>query len=185
MKPVFKKISRVGSLLGGTKWYLSDDCLLAAKHVMYSVEYRRFYLRDIESIVIWPRRLWILRPVIPGAFFAVLAEILWFTVSWIAGTIPAGIGLAWVILELTLGPTAESRIRTVGATVDMPIVSRARRARKVLAKVDAAVLAARGGVIEHAPVPINAPAAAPQAEASSAETNSEAAPPATPVGDMT
>ena len=29
MGSVFRKISRVGSLTGGTNWYLSQDCLLA------------------------------------------------------------------------------------------------------------------------------------------------------------
>jgi hypothetical protein len=190
LKTAFKRISRVGSLLGGTRWYLSDDCLLAAKRVMYAVEYRRFYLRDIESIVVWPNRMWLLRPIIPGAILAVLAGILGYWVSWIAGAIPAGVGLVWVLLEVALGPTAESRIRTLGATVDMPIVGRTRRARKVLAKIDAAVLAARGGAIEQASAPAIAPAAAPnpaapQSAAPLAETNSEAASPVTPVGDLT
>ena len=45
-----------------------------------------------------------------------------------------------------MGPTAGSRIRTTGASVDLPLVARTRRARKVLAKIDAAVRAARGGV---------------------------------------
>ena len=70
MQTAFRKISRVGSLTGGTKWYLSEDCLLAAKRVMYAVEYRRFYLRDLESIVVWPSRTWLLRPIIPGVLLA-------------------------------------------------------------------------------------------------------------------
>ncbi len=61
MKSAFRKISRVGGLTGGTKWYLSEDCLLAAKRMMYAVEYRRFYLRDLESIVVWPTRTWLWR----------------------------------------------------------------------------------------------------------------------------
>ena len=66
MKSAFRKISRVSSLTGGTKWYLSDDCLLAAKRVMYAVEYRRFYLHDLESIVVWPSRTWVWRLTVPG-----------------------------------------------------------------------------------------------------------------------
>lgn len=46
-----------------------------------------------------------------------------------------------------LGPTARSRIRTTGATVELPLMKRTRRARKVLAKIDAPVRATRG-VIE-------------------------------------
>lgn len=158
MKSAFRKISRVGSLTGGTKWYLSEDCLLAAKRMMYAVEYRRFYLRDLEYIVVWPSRLWLWRLVVPAVLIAALGVSLWQWVNSTAGAIFCGVALAWVGLELALGPTAGSRIRTTGASIDLPLVKRTRRARKVLAKVDAAVLATR--VVERptASANINSPA---------------------------
>jgi hypothetical protein len=52
-------------------------------------------------------------------------------------------GLAWVVLELALGPTAGSRVRATGVSVDLPLVMRTRRAAKVLEKIDAAVRASR------------------------------------------
>lgn len=146
MASAFRKISRVGSLTGGTRWYLSDDCLLAAKVVMYAVEYRRFYLRDLESVVVSPSRLWLLRPIIPGLVLAALGAWLLHSVSYTAGAIVGGLALAWVALERALGPTAKSRIRTTGATVDLPLVKRTRSAPKVLAKIDAAVRATRGAI---------------------------------------
>jgi len=144
----FRKISRVGSLTGGTRWYLTDDCLLAAKRTMYAVEYRRFYLRDLECIVVWPSRLWLLRLIIPGILLAALGASLWQWVNSSAGAIFTGIGLAWVGLELALGPTAGSRVRTTGVSVDLALVKRTRRATKVLAKIDAAVRAAREVAVE-------------------------------------
>ena len=190
MPNTFRKISRVGSLTGGTKWYLSEDCLLAAKRVMYAVEYRRFYLRDLESIMVWPNRLWLLRPIIPAALFAAvglwrvwlrhweIGALVWRWTDFTAGTIFAGVGLAWALLELALGPTAKARIRTTGATVDLPLVKRTRRARKILSKVDAAVRAARGGVIEQfaAPLPGLQPAE------TSVRTNGQAVSTTTPIG---
>ena len=143
MPGAFRKISRVGSLMGGTKWYLSEDCLLAAKRIMYTVEYRRFYLRDLESITVWPSRLWRWRLIIPAVALAAVGASFWVWINTTAGAVFGSIGLAWLALELIVGPTAKSRIQTTGATVDLPIVSRTRRARKVLAKVDAAVRAAR------------------------------------------
>jgi hypothetical protein len=139
----FRKISRVGSLTGGTRWYLNDDCLLAAKRTMYAVEYRRFYLRDLECIMVWPSRLWLWRLIVPGILLAALGASLWQWVNSTSGAIFTGIGLAWVVLELTLGPTAASRVRTTGVSVDLPVVRRTRRAAKVLAKIDAAVRASR------------------------------------------
>ena len=144
MKSAFRKISRVGSLTGGTKWYLSEDCLLAAKRTMYAVEYRRFYLRDLESILVWPSRLWLWRLIVPAVLIATLGVSLWQWVNSTAGAILSGLALAWVGLELALGPTARSRIRITGASIDLPLVKRTRRARKVLAKIDAAVCATRG-----------------------------------------
>jgi len=169
LKSAFRKISRLGSLTGGTKWYLSEDCLLAAKRTMYAVEYRRFYLRDLESIVVWPSRLWLLRLIIPGVLLAAIGASLWRWVGSTSGAIFGGAGLAWAALELALGPTAGSRIRTTGASVDLPLVARARRARKVLAKIDAAVRADRGVIQQPA-----APLTTAQPVELSVQTNSEA-----------
>lgn len=193
MQNAFRKIARVGSLTGGTKWYLSDDCLLAAKRVMYTVEYRRFYLRDLESIVVWPNRLWLLRPIVPSVLFGALGvwyvwlrhwemgALLWRWTDFKAGAIFAGMGLAWALLELALGPTAKTQIRTTGATVDLPLVKRTRRARRVLTKVEAAVRAARGDVLEQA----TAPMAAPQPVAPSTDASSETPSATAPIQDLT
>ena len=168
MRSAFRKISRVGSLTGGTNWYLNEDCLLAAKRMMYAVEYRRFYLRDLESIVVWPSRLWLLRLIIPGVLLAALGASLWQLNSTV-GAIFGSVGFAWAALELALGPTAGSRIRTTGASVDLPLVARTRRARKVLAKIDAAVRAARGGAEQP-----TAPVSSAQAVELPVQPNSEA-----------
>ena len=158
MESAFRKISRVGSLTGGTKWYLSEDCLLAAKRVMYAVEYRRFYLRDLEYIMVWPSRLWLWRLIVPAVLLAALGASLWQWANSTAGEIFSGMALAWVALELVLGPTANSRIRTTGATVELPLMKRTRRARKVLAKIDAAVRAHRGVIEQPAsPATITSP----------------------------
>lgn len=163
--------------MGGAKWYLSADCLLAANRTMYAVEYRRFYLLDLESIVVWPSRLWLLRIVIPGLLLEVLGASLWAWANMTVGAIFAGVGLAWVVLELLLGPTASSRIRTTGASVDLPLVRRTRRARKVLSKIDDAILAAHGGNEQ-----ANA-ATMPQTEA--VQTSSEGASVAPSIADAT
>ena len=116
MKTVFRKISRVGSLTGGTKWYLSEDCLLAARRMMYAVEYRRFYLRDLEYIVVWPSRLWLWQLVIPGVLFLALGVVFWQWVSSTVGAIIGGMGLAWLAKELALALTTPGSCRTYRAS---------------------------------------------------------------------
>jgi len=141
---------------------------------MYVVEYRRFYLRDLESIVIWPSRSWWFRVIIPGILFAALGVSLWHWANAIAGGIFIGAGVAWVLLELALGPTAGSRVCTTGASIDLPVVRRTRRADKILAQIDAAVRAARDNTMQTA-----APLTSAQPIGVSARTNSEL-PSATP-----
>ena len=167
MESAFRKLSRVGSLTGGTKWYLSDDCLLSAKRVMYSIEYRRFYLQDLESIVVWPSKVWLWRPIVLGLVFGLLGYAFWQWVNFTTGAIVGSIGLAWIALELVLGPTAKSRICTSGASVDLAVVQRTRRAHKVLAKIDAAVRAARGATAQPSAPQISAQLAEPSVPSTS------------------
>src|SRR5260370_15215746 len=124
--------------------------------MMYAVEYRRFYLRDLQYIMVWPSRLWRWRLIISSVLLAALGVSLWQWVNSTAGAIFSSAALAWVGLELALGPTARSSIRTTGATIDLPLVKRTRRARKVLAKIDAAVRAT-GGIIEQPTAPASVP----------------------------
>jgi len=178
LKSAVQKISRVGSLTGGTKWYLSKDCLLAAKRTMYTVEYRRFYLRDLESIVVWPRRSWRLRLIIPGVFFGIVGASFWQWVNSTTGAIFTGIGLAWILLELALGPTAASRVRTTGVSVDLALVKRTRRARKVLKAIDSAVHASRDVTMQPAVL-----ISTLQPAGISAQTDSEATSAASSIAD--
>ena len=153
--------------MGGTKWYLSDDCLLAAKCTMYVVEYRRFYLRDLESIVVWPNRLWLFRLIVPGVLFAALGASLWQWVNSTAGEIFIGIAATWVLVELALGPTAGSRIRATGVIVDLPLLVRTRRAGKVLGAIDAAVRASRNLTVQPAVSVPSAPSTGVSVQANS------------------
>lgn len=178
MKSAFRKISRVGSLTGGTKWYLTDDCLIAAKRVMYAVEYRRFYFGDLESIMVWPNRLWPLRLIIPAATLAAIGVFFWLWMNAVAGEIFVGMGLAWALLELALGPTAKSRVRTTGSSVDLPVVQRTRRAPTVLAEIDEAVRASREVAFQSSV----AVASAQQAEVA-VQANSEATPAVRSIAD--
>jgi hypothetical protein len=142
--------------------------------MMYTVEYRRFYLRDLESITVWPSRMWKLRVILPTSILFGIGALVWLlsdgtTVEITIAAIFGVLGLCTLARELALGPTAYARIRTTGATVELPLVRRTRRARKVLARIDAAVRAARGVAQQPA-----TPAAAPLSEQSSLQASENA-----------
>jgi len=144
---------------------------------MYAVEYRRFYLRDLECIVVWPSRSWRFRLIIPGVLFTTLGAALWQWTNSTAGAIFTGIGLGWVMLELALGPTAGSRVRATGVSVDLPLVKRTRRAPKVLNTIDAALRASRDLAMQPIVPTPSLPAGG------SVQTNSEAASAAPSIAD--
>jgi hypothetical protein len=175
LKTAFRKISRVRSIIGGTRWYLTEDCLVAAKRTLYVVEYRRFYLRDLESILVWPNPRWLWRVLTPAAVFAILGACFYEWVDTTTGFIFFILAGAWVALELALGPTANSTVRTLGASVDLRLVKRARRASKVLAKIDKAVRAARGPIEQAATTTISPPEPALQTRSEAAAAASIAA----------
>jgi hypothetical protein len=128
--------------------------------------------------VVWPSRLWRLRLIVPGILLAALGAALWQWANSTSGAIFTGIGFAWVVLELALGPTAGTRVRTTGASVDLPVVKRTRRARKVLQAIDAAVRASRDVAMQPT---ISMPSLQPAAV--SAQTNSEAVSAAPSIAD--
>ena len=75
--------------------------------------------------------------------FAAVGSCFWYWVNSTSGAIFISIGVVWALLELALGPTAASRVRITGVSVDLPLVKRTRRAGKVLEAIDAAVRASR------------------------------------------
>ena len=89
---------------------------------MYVVEYHRFFLRDLELIMIWPSRGWLSRIIVPALLSGALGAFLWLWANSTAGAIFIGIGLGWVLLELLLGPTAKSRVQYIrrGDAVHLP-----------------------------------------------------------------
>jgi len=112
--------------------------------------------------------------IIPGVLFAALGALFWGLSSTFA-TILVGVGLAWAALELALGPTAKSSIRITGATLDLPLVMRTRRAPKVLAKLDAAIRVSRGLEAPATPAMVTTPAGPPSQTPDASATASVAA----------
>ena len=111
-------------------------------------------------------RSWWFRMITPGVLLAGIGALLWGRVNSTTGEIFVGLGLLWVMLELSLGPTAKSRVCTTGIIVEIPLVRRMPRAQKVLAKIDAAVRASRS-VSEQPGAPTGISSAQHNAEATS------------------
>jgi hypothetical protein len=131
--------------------WLAADHLLAVDYTIASEEYRRFYFRDIEALIVrrtakrqvWNWVLLVLLLITAGPFFALwrsegsggfLITALSFTTLW-----------AVVLLINTLrGPTCQTHIRTAVQLEELPSLSRLPVARRVLRLIQPLIIEAQG-----------------------------------------
>jgi hypothetical protein len=131
--------------------WLGPDHLLAVDYTISTEEYRRFYFRDIEAIVIRrtaERQIWnwvmaVLALLTAGPFFAgwlserssgLLITALVFAVFW----------LVFIAINTLRGPTCRTHIRTAVQTEHLPSLNRLSAARKALARLRPLIVAAQG-----------------------------------------
>ena len=129
--------------IGGQKWFYlttpvslwrGEDHLLLKDKVFFTEEYRRFFYKDIQAIIVrkTPDGM-ILNLVILGVIAALL----------IAGTagpglpsppwwIMMGVFLLILLVNLGLGATCQCHLKTAVTLQRLPVITRIRRARKLI-----------------------------------------------------
>jgi hypothetical protein len=131
--------------------WLGEDHLLAVDFTIASEEYRRFYFRDIEALVI---RRTIARDVVNWVLgFLLLATAGPFLIAWYtqreAGFLFASIGcavfwLVFLIINTLRGASCRTSIRTAAQVEELPSLSRIPTARQALARLQPLIVAAQG-----------------------------------------
>lgn len=123
--------------------WLRDDHLLCVTQTTVCENYQRFYYRDIEAITLVPTATF---KVLNGCFLLPLAL---GAVLFLVGVPPFALAVfpaAWLILtaiNLALGPTCKTVLRTRVNTRTLASLRRTRAARKALALLTARILAAQ------------------------------------------
>jgi hypothetical protein len=134
------------SLTGGCTLWLGPDHLLRVDSHSYVENYKRFYYRDIQSIVLLPtsrRRSLLIGWAALGAPLAMLALVLGGAWGIFLGCLA---GLAAVVVAITWlrGPTCECRLQTAVQTEVLGSLSRVRTASKALKRLQARVESVQG-----------------------------------------
>ena len=139
---------RRGVISGASLWMGSDHILLA-KTAWFREEYKRFYLRDIQAIVVAPGpRFYISKPMLAFAvvwLFSGLFMAAWprFAVlGWIAGTF--AMLLVWLAISMTAG--CRCRLYTAVSRDDLPSIFRTWTARRFLRQVQPRIEQVQGTV---------------------------------------
>lgn len=164
--PRYRRLARRSALVGITRdsLWLGPDHLLLVNAQTFVETYRRFYFRDIRSIVVERTRNWHAISAAAGIlvlFLAVLAVLLGEPAPIIMGIL-AGVVVLGLLLHLAKGPSCRCRIETVAGASRLKAVSRLRRARRILRRIAGPIAAAQPPLTEAelaAPAPVAAPLA--------------------------
>jgi hypothetical protein len=129
-----------------SRLWLGRDHLLSTDTQWYTEDYKRFYFRDIQAIIIHKTESGKIINIVFSALtalplFAALATGGGASLFW--GIVAGCFGLILFINAL-FGPTCFTHIRTAVQTEELPSLRRLRRANKVLARVRPLIVAAQG-----------------------------------------
>jgi hypothetical protein len=129
-----------------TLW-LGADHLLQVEHTGYTEEYKRFYFRDIQSIIVQKDNRFLIWSLVLGGLLATcIALIIWIDDQIgkiVFGWVAAPLFLALVI-NLIKGPSCYTRIKTAVQEEEVPAFRRVRKTQKALARVRELISAAQG-----------------------------------------
>jgi hypothetical protein len=144
---------RRGFLMGSSVW-MGSDHLLLVKSARFREEYKRFYLRDIQSIVVAETARFHLstRSAFIGLIWstlfiiAVTADVFTrFHLAWVVGFLGVVLIAAWIYISAA--SSCRCRLLTAVSSEDLPSVYRSWTARKFLEQVEPYIAQVQG-VIE-------------------------------------
>jgi hypothetical protein len=139
---------RRGVVLSASMW-MGSDHLLLVKSAWFREEYKRFYLRDIQAIVVAPcARFHVSRPLL-------ICALLWMLPLVSVAFWPPGLGVVWVVATLAMVATwiaisaassCRCRLYTAVSRDDLPSLYRTWTARKFLNQVKPSIDRVQGVV---------------------------------------
>jgi len=144
--------------------YLCDDHLLLVGFDGFSETYRRFYLRDLQGLVVrrTSRRLW------TNVAFGLAAGVLLLAAGMPVDFVELAFGLglvalvplAVVVVNSVAGPTCSTMLQTAVQSTEVPALRRVADFERCLARIQPLVLAAQAEQTSPAAEPAPEPPAA-------------------------
>ena len=144
--------------------YLCDDHLLLVGFDGFSENYRRFYLRDLQGLVVrrTSRRLW--TNLVFGLTAGVLILAAGMPVDFVELAFGLGlvavVPLAVVVLNSLAGPTCSTVLQTAVQSTEVPALRRVGDFERCLARIQPLILAAQAEKTSPAKEPASVPPAA-------------------------
>jgi len=132
---------------GRSSLWLGPDHLLRIDSSGYTENYRRFFLRDIQAVIIRKTDGLQIRVLVHGVFVLIwvlsalsAADPIWRGVWWTL----TGVSLVLLVINLLLGPCCAFHIKTAVQNEAIPSINRLRKAREVLERLRPLLVSAQG-----------------------------------------
>jgi hypothetical protein len=146
-RPIYRKLPgrRSGFVFSASLWTGADH-LLSVKSARFQEQYKRFYFRDIQAIVITK----VPRLVVSTRVLA--AALLWIGVSIFSARLAAVAGWLWLLLAalaavwiyVSAAQSCTCRLYTAVSREDLPSIYRMWTARKALAELEQRIAQVQG-----------------------------------------
>ena len=156
----YKKLQGSSSLTKRTRVWLGKDHVLSVQNLGYSEEYRRFYFRDIQAIIVQRTSLsaifnWILGLLLIAPLLGVFAGLMALMkrpfqsddlVLFIPFCLFGAILLISLVMNIVRGATCACYIKTAVQTERLPALNRIRTAQKFIEKISPLIAEAQGTI---------------------------------------
>ena len=127
--------------------WLGKDHLLCIDTNGYTENYKRFYFRDIQAVIIRKTIVWHVWSAVLALFAGLFALIAILggdvVMGWVFGSI-AGLFVLALLINILRGPTCSFHMRTAVQVESFPSVHRLRGARHALEQLRPLIAAAQG-----------------------------------------
>lgn len=147
--PIYKRLpGRGAGILARTSLWEGPDHLLLVTAWPGGESYRRFFFRDIQSIVVrrTARRLWV-NVILFVLMLATAGPMFYFAADdgemSVAGVAFAAVFGLFILITSLLGPTCETRFQTAVQTERISSLNRVRTATRALARIQPRILEAQ------------------------------------------
>ena len=142
LKKQYKRLCSGGHLFYRYTLWLGQDHLLYISAGIFVEEYKRFYFRDIQSLIIhktnsW--KVWNIVLVCLGALFLIMAIGSADTGSAVAA-IMASLTISILVFNLIKGPTCDAHIQTAVQNEKLYCMARINKAQKIMDSLKPLVL---------------------------------------------
>jgi hypothetical protein len=139
--------ARGRGITGFASLWLGRDHLLCINSTGYTEDYKRFYYRDIQAIIIRRtnhRQVWSQILAVLLALFVLFALTIGNTAAAVFFWIIVGILSLVLVLNLAFGPTVRCYLKSAVQTEELAALNRLGRARKALVRLRPLIIAAQG-----------------------------------------